>query len=159
MTTTTTMVTITITATGRATAGMGTDFPLLSRWRARGIGFWPALCLICCLLLTQHVGLVHRVVHGGLLNTPQAAAQIASTNVDNAADVAEGAAGTDSGHAEPFSLKLGLHSCVLFDGATLADTHFGSFVLPSLAFGKPVKPANLAWRWPDLPAARAFHSR
>lgn len=141
---------VTTTATGRATAGMRTDFPLLSRWRARGIGFWPALCLVACLLLAQHVGLVHRVVHGGLLNLPQSVAPADSTaSVD----------GNDSGHAEPFSLKLGLHSCVLFDGATLADTHFGSFVLPSLAFGKPVKPANLAWRWPDLPAAHAFHSR
>ncbi|WP_257991984.1 hypothetical protein [Cupriavidus pauculus] len=130
---------------------MRTDFPLLSRWRARGLGFWPALCLVTCLLLAQHVGLVHRVVHGGLLNAPQAVAQIEST------DTPDGAA--DAGHAEPFSLKLGLHSCVLFDGATLADTHFGSFVLPSLAFGKPVKPANLAYRWPDLPAARAFQSR
>ena len=139
-----------IMAMTRAIAGMRTDFPLLSRWRARGIGFWPALCLVACLLLAQHVGLVHRVVHGGLLNLPQSVAPADSTaSVD----------GNDSGHAEPFSLKLGLHSCVLFDGATLADTHFGSFVLPSLAFGKPVKPANLAWRWPDLPAAHAFHSR
>lgn len=138
-------------ATVRATAGMRTDFPLLSRWRARGIGFWPALCLAACLLLAQHVGLVHRVVHGGLLNATQAVAQGESIGAaDNAAD---------AGHAEPFSLKLGLHSCVLFDGATLADTHFGGVMLPSLAFGKPVKPANLAWRWPDLPAARPFRSR
>lgn len=148
------MRTTTITATGRATAGMRTDIPILSRWRARGIGFWPALCLVACLLLAQHVGLVHRVVHGGQLNLPQSAVPAYSTAaVDGAVDA------TDGAHAEPFSLKLGLHSCVLFDGATLADTHFGSFVLPSLAFGKPVKPANLAWRWPDLPAARAFHSR
>ncbi|SDP73469.1 hypothetical protein SAMN04488595_1199 [Ralstonia sp. 25mfcol4.1] len=150
-------------ATGRATAGMRTEFPLFSRWRARGIGFWPALCLVACLLLAQHAGLVHRVMHGGLQNAPQAAAQIdatdstASTDSTDSTAASEGAA--DAGHAEPFSLKLGLHSCVLFDGATLADTHFGSFELPSLAFGKPVKPANLAYRWPDLPAAHAFQSR
>lgn len=136
---------------------MRTEFPLLARWRARGIGFWPALCLVACLLLAQHVGLVHRVVHGGLLNAPQAAAQLESTETTGTTDATDDAA--DAGHAEPFSLKLGLHSCVLFDGATLADTHFGSFVLPSLAFGKPVKPANLAYRWPDLPAAHAFQSR
>ncbi|MFJ5381477.1 hypothetical protein ACIPID_07390 [Cupriavidus sp. CER94] len=139
---------------------MRTEFPLLSRWRARGIGFWPALWLVTCLLLAQHVGLVHRVVHGGLLNAPQAAAQLESAgSIESTGtpDAPDGAA--DAGHAEPFTVKIGLHSCVLFDGATLADTHFGSFALPSLAFGKPVKPANLAYRWPDLPAAHAFQSR
>lgn len=135
----------------RATAGMRTDIPLLSRWRVRGIGLWPALWLVACLLLTQHVGLVHRVLHGGLGSVPPAAA----VNVA-AADTSDA---VDTGHAEPFSLKLGLHSCVLFDSATLADTHSGSFTLPSLAFGKPVKPASLAYRWPDLPAQRPFHSR
>ncbi|RZT38583.1 hypothetical protein [Cupriavidus agavae] len=126
---------------------MRTDFPLLSRWRARGVGVWPALWLVACLLLAQHAGLVHRVVHGGLPAVPQAAAALASpTHAAHA-------------HGGVSFLKLGLHSCVLFDGATLADTHSGSFALPQLAFGKPVKPANLAWRWPDLPAARPFHSR
>jgi len=125
---------------------MRTDFPLFSRWRARGLGFWPVLWLVGCLLLAQHAGLVHRVVHGGLPN----AAHSAVVTVES-----EGG----GSHAEPFSLKLGLHSCVLFDGATLADTHHGSFALPQLAFGKPVKPASLAYRWPDLPAARPFHSR
>lgn len=131
-------------AMASATAGMRTEFALFSRWRARGIGFWPALWLIGCLLLAQHAGLVHRVVHGSLLNASQSVVAVEST---------------DTTHREPFSLKLGLHSCVLFDGATLADTHVGSFALPKLAFGKPVKPASLAWRWPDLPASRPFHSR
>ena len=144
------MITTTIMATGRVTADMRTEPAQLSRWRARGLGFWPALWLVACLLLAQHVGLVHRVVHGGLLNAPQPTFTIESDSSGNA---------TDAPHAEPFSLKLGLHSCVLFDGATLADTHHGSFTLPQLAFGKPVKPANLAWRWPDLPSARPFHSR
>ena len=133
-----------IMAMTRAIAGMRTDFPLLSRWRARGLGFWPALWLVACLLLAQHAGLVHRVVHGGLPGAPSSTITLESG---------------DATHSEPSFLKLGLHSCVLFDGATLADTHFGSFALPKLAFGKPVKPANLAWRWPDLPAARPFHSR
>ncbi|WP_423192715.1 hypothetical protein [Cupriavidus sp. H18C2] len=128
---------------------MRTDFPLLSRWRARGIGFWPALWLVACLLLAQHAGLVHRVVHGGLPNAAAPAAAIVP--------VAQHAAGDT--HGEPFSLKLGLHSCVLFDGATMADAHAGGFTPPPLVFGKPVKPASLAYRWPDLPAARPFHSR
>lgn len=146
------MATHTITAMARATAGMRTDLPLLSRWRARGIGFWPALWLVACVLLSQHVGLVHRVVHGGLASLPQAAALVdATAGADTDA--------ADATHAEPFSLKLGLHSCVLFDGTTLADTHCGSVMPPQLAFGKPVNPANLAWRWPDLPAARPFQSR
>ncbi len=125
---------------------MRTEFPLLSRWRARGIGLWPALWLVACLLLAQHAGLVHRVLHGGLSSVAASAISIESTE-------------SDAGHGEPFSLKLGLHSCVLFDGATLADTDTGGFTLPSLAFGKPVKPASLAYRWPDLPSARPFHSR
>ncbi len=133
-----------IMATTRAIAGMRTDFPLFSRWRARGLGFWPALWLVAGLLLAQHAGLVHRVVHGGLPGAPTSVIALESG---------------DATHSEPSFLKLGLHSCVLFDGATLADTHSGSFALPKLAFGKPVKPANLAWRWPDLPAARPFHSR
>lgn len=145
------------TATVRATAGMRTDFPLFSRWRARGIGFWPALCLVLCLLLAQHVGLVHRVVHGGLLNFPQASVETQAAQATS--DVSDAGDAGDTNHSEPFSLKLGLHSCVLFDGATLADTHACNFTLPLLAFGKPVKPASLAYRWPDLPAARPFHSR
>ncbi|MEN7529970.1 hypothetical protein [Cupriavidus sp. DL-D2] len=142
----TTMRTITIMATALVAAGMRTDVPLLSRWRARGVGFWPALWLVACLLLAQHAGLVHRVVHGGFPALPQ-------VSLVTAADASHGA------HHGASFLKLGLHSCVLFDGATMADTLFGSFTLPDLAFGKPVKPANLAWRWPDLPAARPFHSR
>ncbi len=142
------MITTTIMATGRATADMRTEPGILSRWRARGPGLWAALWLIACLLLAQHAGLVHRVVHGGLANGSQPASQPSSAVVSD-----------DAPDAEPFSLKLGLHSCVSFDGATIADSHVGSFALPALAFGKPVKPANLAWRWPDLPSARHFHSR
>jgi hypothetical protein len=123
---------------------MRTEPGTLSRWRSRGPGVWAALWLTACLLLAQHAGLVHRVVHGGLPNASQPALTAASD---------------DATHTEPFSLKLGLHSCVLFDGATIADSHVGGFKLPLLAFGKPVKPANLAWRWPDLPSAHPFHSR
>jgi len=124
---------------------MSTGSGILSRWRRRSFGPWAALWLIACLLLAQHAGLVHRVVHGTLPNASQPA--LAAEISDAASD------------AEPFSLKLGLHSCVLFDGATIADVHVGSFTLPLLAFGKPVKPANLAWRWPDLPSAHPFHPR
>ena len=138
------MITNTIMAMGRAIADMRTEPSILSRLRARGPGLWAALWLVACLLLAQHAGLVHRVVHGGLPNASQPVLTVASD---------------DAAHTEPFSLKLGLHSCVLFDGATIADIHVGSFKLPLLAFGKPVKPANLAWRWPDLPSAHPFHSR
>ncbi|MBV8271416.1 MAG: hypothetical protein JO067_04015 [Cupriavidus sp.] len=124
---------------------MITEPGILSRWRSRGPGLWAALWLVACLLLAQHAGLVHRVVHGTLPNASQPT--LAMEASDDAPD------------AEPFSLKLGLHSCVLFDGATIADSHVGSFNLPLLDFGKPVKPANLAWRWPDLPSARHFHPR
>lgn len=144
----------TIMAMARAIAAMRTDTAMLAerladrisgrmaRWRAHGPGLWTALCLVLCLLLAQHAGLVHRVVHGGL---PGMASPTATDATDS--------------HTDSFALKLGLHSCVLFDGATLADSHHGGFDLPALAFGKPVKPAALAWRWPDLPAARPFHSR
>ncbi|WP_341247743.1 hypothetical protein [Cupriavidus pauculus] len=150
---TTTTTTRTITATVPAIAGMHTELALISRWRARGIGLSAVLWLVACLLLAQHAGLMHRIVHGGLLNAPPAAAAAIAQTAQPDADP------TDTAHAESFSLKLGLHSCVLFDGATLADTHPGGVTLPLLAFGKPVKPANLAWRWPDLPAAQPFHSR
>jgi len=148
----------TIMAMARAIAAMRTDTAMLAerladrisgrmaRWRAHGPGLWTALCLVLCLLLAQHAGLVHRVVHGGL---PGMAAPV----------TAEAATDATDSHTDSFALKLGLHSCVLFDGATLADSHHGGFDLPALAFGKPVKPAALAWRWPDLPAARPFHSR
>lgn len=145
----------TIMATTRATADMRTDAASaanlltdrlagrLGRWRAHGLHPWVALWLALCLLLAQHAGLTHRVIHGGL----PAAPALAATTGDNAT------------HHDATSLKLGLHSCVLFDGATVADLHHGTFDLPQLTFGKPVKPASLAWRWPDLPAARPFHSR
>ncbi len=145
-------------ATIRATAGMRTESPPLSlfaRRRARRIGFWPALWLVACLLLAQHAGLVHRVVHGGLLNATQTATQAAT----QAAVLAETTNAGDASHDELSSLKLGGHSCVIFDGATLADGHVIHTALPQLVFGKPVNPANLAWRWPDLPAARPFQSR
>lgn len=144
----------TIMAMARAIAAMRTDATFLAdrisghmaRWRARGPGLWTALCLVLCLLLAQHAGLVHRVVHGGL---PGMMAPVTAPVAAEATDATET-------HTDSFALKLGLHSCVLFDGATLADSHHGSFDLPVLAFGKP---ASLAWRWPDLPAARPFHSR
>jgi len=148
----------TIMAMARAIAAMRTDTAMLAerladrisgrmaRWRVHGPGFRTALCLVLCLLLAQHAGLVHRVVHGGL---PGMASPV----------TAEAATDATDSHTDSFALKLGLHSCVLFDGATLADSHHGGFDLPALAFGKPVKPAALAWRWPDLPAARPFHSR
>lgn len=156
------------TATTRAIADMGTESRTLhdrltgqlARWRSRGLGIWPALWLVLCLLLAQQAGLTHRVVHGGLLNLSQAAAALSSTSdASDTSDTSVASDATDADHAEPLSLKLGLHSCVLFDGATIADSHVDTFTLPLLAFGKPVKPASLAWRWPDLPAARPFHTR
>lgn len=148
-----TMTTAIMITTTSAAAGMRTDagrLPdgFLARWRHRGLGLWTALWLVLCLLLAQQAGLVHRVVHGGLLNTPLTVSVLH--------------AGQDQGqdaHVHPLALKLAGHSCVLFDGATMADTHFGTVTLPTLRFGKPVKPAALAWRWPDLPARHPFHSR
>lgn len=127
------------------TTAMRTDW--FARLRTHGPGLWSALWLALCLLLAQHAGLTHRIAHGGLL-TP-AAATVAATDAAPAVD-------TD---LHPLAQKFSGHSCVLFDGATVADTLYGKLPLPDLAFGKPVKPANLAWRWPDLPAAHPFHSR
>ncbi|CAG9175875.1 hypothetical protein LMG32289_03444 [Cupriavidus pampae] len=135
--------------TASAAAGMRTDSTCLARWRHHGLGLWTALWLVLCLLLAQQAGLVHRVVHGGLLNLPISAPLTVSSIPDQTPDT----------HTHGFALKLGGHSCVLFDGATVADTHFGTVTLPTLRFGKPVKPAALAWRWPDLPARHPFHSR
>lgn len=139
------MTMATIAAAARRTLPMRTDW--FVRLRTHGPGLWLALWLALCLLLAQHAGLTHRVVHGGLL--APAAATLAATDADTDAD-------TDS---HPLAQQASGHSCVLFDGATVADTLCGKLPLPRLAFGKPVKPANLAWRWPDLPAAQPFHSR
>ncbi len=141
-------------ATARAIADMSTEphsLPdrlcgQLARWRAHGAGVWFALWLALCLLFAQHAGLTHRVVHGGLLNPSQPTAMLQ---------------GADASHTDTHvqALKTSLHSCVLFDGATVADTHFGAPPAPVLKYGKPVTPASLAWRWPDLPARHPFHSR
>ncbi|WP_376790622.1 hypothetical protein [Cupriavidus sp. Agwp_2] len=146
---TTIMTMVTIAAAARRTIPMRTDW--FARLRTHGPGLWPALWLALCLLLAQHAGLTHRIVHGGLL--PPAAATLAAAD-----------AGTDAGtdadtDSHSLAQKFSGHSCVLFDGATVADTLCGKLPLPRLAFGKPAKPANLAWRWPDLPAAHPFHSR
>ncbi|CAG2159797.1 hypothetical protein LMG26411_06978 [Cupriavidus numazuensis] len=117
-----------------------------ARLRARGPGLWMALWLALSLLLAQHAGLTHRVVHGGLMGTPLSA-MAAETGT------------ADHGDADPLAQKLAGHSCVLFDGATVADTHCSQMPALTLVFGKPVKPANLAWRWPDLPSAHPFRSR
>ncbi|WER46176.1 hypothetical protein CupriaWKF_00885 [Cupriavidus sp. WKF15] len=118
----------------------------LDRLRARGPGLWHALWLVLCLLGAQHAGLAHRVVHGGLMGTRLSVMAAESSAADH-------------GDASPFAQKLTGHSCVLFDGATVADSHCGHMPVLTLAFGKPVKPANLAWRWPDLPSAHPFRSR
>ncbi|WP_354685918.1 hypothetical protein [Cupriavidus necator] len=124
------------------TTAMRTDW--FSRLRAHGPGLWSALWLALCLLLAQHAGLSHRIVHGGLLLSASATtATVAAADADQ----------------HPLAPTFTGHSCVLFDGATVADSVCGKLPLPDLAFGKPVKPANLAWRWPDLPAAHPFHSR
>ncbi|CAG9182013.1 hypothetical protein LMG23994_04792 [Cupriavidus pinatubonensis] len=117
-----------------------------ARLRARGPGLWMALWLALSLLLAQHAGLTHRVVHGSLMGSP-VSVLIAETGT------------ADHGDAGPFAKKLAGHSCVLFDGATVADSHCIQMPALALAFGKPVKPANLAWRWPDLPSAHPFRSR
>ncbi|WP_454709762.1 hypothetical protein [Cupriavidus nantongensis] len=125
---------------------MRTDW--LARLRALRPGLWSALGLALCLLLAQHAGLTHRIVHGGLLAPAGALAAANATAAD----------GSDS-DPHPLSQAFGGHSCVLFDGATVADTHCGKLPPLQLAFGKPVKPASLAWRWPDLPCAHPFQSR
>lgn len=123
---------------------MRTDW--FARLRAHGPGLWSALWLALCLLLAQHAGLTHRIVHGGLL-APAGAPAVAN---------ATAASDTDP---HPLAQVFSGHSCVLFDGATVADTHCGKLPPLQLAFGKPVKPATLAWRWPDLPSAHPFQSR
>ncbi|SPA28286.1 conserved hypothetical protein [Cupriavidus taiwanensis] len=123
---------------------MRTDW--FARLRAHGPGLWSALWLALCLLLAQHAGLTHRIVHGGLL-APAGAPAVADTTA---------ASDTDP---HPLAQVFGGHSCVLFDGATVADTHCGKLPPLQLAFGKPVKPASLAWRWPDLPFSHPFQSR
>ncbi|MCY1224213.1 hypothetical protein D3C81_1375010 [compost metagenome] len=142
------MTMATIAAAARRTIPMRTD--RFARLRAHGPGLWLALWLALCLLLAQHAGLTHRIVHGGLAATSAAtSATLAEADGNTGAD-------TDS---HPLAQQASGHSCVLFDGATVADTLCGKLPLPRLAFGKPVKPANLAWRWPDLPATHPFHSR
>lgn len=123
---------------------MRTDW--FARLRAHGPGLWSALWLALCLLLAQHAGLTHRIVHGGLL-APAGAPAVADT--------------TAASDTDPHTLAQAFsgHSCVLFDGATVADTHCGKLPPLQLAFGKPVKPASLAWRWPDLPSSHPFQSR
>ena len=123
---------------------MRTDW--FARLRAHGPGLWPALWLALCLLLAQHAGLTHRIVHGGL---------IAPAGTLAAASAAAASEGDQHSLAQAFTG----HSCVLFDGATVADTHCAKLPPLQLAFGKPVKPASLAWRWPDLPSAHPFQSR
>ncbi|TDF60157.1 hypothetical protein [Cupriavidus sp. L7L] len=144
------MTMATIAAAARRTIPMRTDW--FTRLRAHGPGLWLALWLALCLLLAQHAGLTHRIVHGGLPGTSAAASVTSVTPAEADATNAD----TDS---HPLAQKFSGHSCVLFDGATVADTLCGKLPLPRLAFGKPVKPSNLAWRWPDLPAAHPFHSR
>ncbi|WP_439684117.1 hypothetical protein [Cupriavidus oxalaticus] len=128
-------------------AAMRTDW--FERLRTHGPGLWLALWLALCLLLAQHAGLTHRIVHGGLPASSATSATLVAADGSTDAD-------TDS---HPLAQNFSGHSCVLFDGATVADTLCCKLPLPRLAFGKPVKPANLAWRWPDLPAAHPFHSR
>ncbi len=120
---------------------MRTDW--FARLRTHGPGLRSALWLALCLLLAQYAGLTHRIVHGGLL-APSATVTTAD------------AASANDPEPHPLEQKFSSHSCVLFDGATVADTLCGKLPLPQLAFGKPV---NLAWRWPDLPATHPFQSR
>jgi hypothetical protein len=131
-------------------AGMATDFSSwFARLRARGLSLWQAAWLVLCLLIAQHAGLVHRVEHGGLAGTPW---------VNLLAEPAH-AAGATADAAAPLAQKTSGHSCVLFDGATAADLHCGSVVVPVLAYGKPVNPASLTRSWPDLPSRHPFRSR
>jgi hypothetical protein len=118
----------------------------IARLGARGPGLWMALWLALCVLVAQHVGLTHRVVHGGLMGTPVSAMTAETSTADH-------------DEASPLAQKLAGHSCVLFDGATVADSHCSQMPAVMLVFGKPVKPANLAWRWPDLPSTHPFRSR
>lgn len=122
-----------------------------------------ALWLSLCLLLAQHAGLTHRVLHGGLQNqpllaaaeaTPAAAGLLSDPLADPLAD------GTlDEGPRDPLALRGGGHSCVLFDAAALADTHC-SLALPGvLAHGHPHAPASAEAARPDLAPLTAFHPR
>ena len=122
--------------------------------RRRGLGWWPALWLTLCLLLAQHLGIVHRIQHGGLQEAALASVTVASPLPLTAPD--------DSPvfHADlADTLKSSGHSCVLFDAATGADTLCDGPPMPALAHGKPVLPPSITWRWPHLPPARPFLSR
>lgn len=160
-----------------------------ARLRARGLSLWQAAWLCLCLLLAQHAGLVHRVEHGGvgmpgtnaslavttaattavnaagttagntLGTTAGTTASTASTEATTEANAASANATTDADDATPLVQKATTHSCVLFDGAATADLHCGGLAPPVLAYGKPVNPAALAWRWPDLPPRHPFRSR
>jgi len=140
------MATAAIPATMALMAGTRTESGLsLTHLRARGLRGWQAAWLCLCLLLAQHVGLAHRVEHGGLagFGLPGLLAATVDSQADDDAPRAQNTSG---------------HSCVLFDSATMADLHCGA-PPPVLAYGKPVNPAALAWRWPDLPPRHPFRSR
>lgn len=121
----------------------------------RSSGLWSTLWLIACLLLAQQSGLIHRVTHGALTAPLQLASPTPASTIDAtlAADTAAGPAFQhhDSG--------LASHSCVLFDGAAVADILSAVPLMPALAHAAPTVPATLTWQWPNVPAMRTFLSR
>jgi len=123
------------------------------RTAPRRLSLAHALWLALCLLLAQHAGLNHRVLHGGLQNQPLLVAE-----VDPLADpLAE--ATLEEGPRDPLSLKGGGHSCVLFDASALADSHCSLAQPVALAHVHALAPAGAVPAWPDLAAPTPFHPR
>ncbi len=174
------------TAAAMTTADMATEFPQrlqavqrLQQRRARGLGLWPALWLVLCLLLAQHAGLTHRIHHGGLSGQPLQALLGGSTaEAAGTAPAAwfadDPAAGDDTGTADSSgsfpagtqvaadpapSLRLAGHICLLFDGATVAASHCGTPVMPALSHHQSPVPSSVGWRRPDLQHPQPFRSR
>lgn len=127
---------------------MRTDW--FARLRAHGPGLWSALWLALCLLLAQHAGLTHRIVHGGLL-APSASVTTAD------------AASANDPEPHPLAQKFSGHSCVLFDGATVADTLCGKLPLPQLPLAnrssRPTWPGAGPTCPPPTPSNRARRRR
>lgn len=110
---------------------------------------WLAPWLMLCLLLAQQAGLTHRVLHGGGLSPWAATVLARAESADRAGD---------SGHGHD-TLSQSAHSCVLFDGATLDAGPCGAPTMPVLSHALPFVPPGITWRWPHLPAQRAFLTR
>lgn len=157
------------TGTATTMANMGTD--ALTLWQrlqhrsTRGLGLGRVLWLVLCLLLTQHAGMTHRVQHGGLLSAlTQASASDGERGVEAGEDTITvsgtgtiGVSETDPG--QPPALRLAGHSCVLFDGATVAACHCGTPAMPALTHLQSPVRFSVGWRRPYLQHPQPFRSR